>query len=175
MAYISILGYGKKIQKIIISLIIFVAMVGCSDNTSSNQDIRQEEIKKSETAAKAYVSAREQAEKGNPSGFLKLYEISKDDATYTAEYSEVSHDELLNLLYSKTDLWIKTFSQVNQEEFLAYLNQRGLGVSTLPVGAKSEKEVYEHIIINLNKIKGNKTEMNLINFIKLKLEKILEP
>ena len=162
-------------QKIFILIIIFVVMVGCSDDTSSNKGMRQQEIKKSETAAKAYAIAREQAEKDNPSGFLKLYEISNDDDTYTSEYSEVSHDELLYLLYAKTDLWIKTFSQVNQGEFLTYLDQRGLGVSTLPEGAKSEKEVYETILGNLNKIRGNKTEMELVNFTRKKLEKILEP
>ncbi len=133
---------------------------GCKD-VSSEQ--RQREIERSKFAAKEYAVAVKQANNNEPTGFLKLYEIARNDDIYTTEYSEVAEEELFLLLYSKTTLWVKTFSEVDFEEFKAFV--KGIEVSRLPKGVVSEEQFKEDIFNKLGKIKGDKKEMKVIDYI----------
>ena len=151
-------------------IIICLFIISCSGD--SNKNGNHQEVKKSEVAAAAIEVAAKLADKNDPSGFLKLYEIAKDDDTYTVEYSEVAAQELILLLYSKTEIWIKTFSKLDQKEFINYLNHGGLAVTVLPNGMTSEKKFDIAILENLKKIKVNDSEIVLVDYLTQIFEKL---
>jgi hypothetical protein len=148
----------KKIWLIIVLFIVVVS--GCQD---IGPEQRQREIERSKFASKECGNAIKQANNNDPAGFLKLYEIARNDDIYTAEYSEVAAEEINYLLYSKTELWIKTFSKIDLNEFKSYF--KGIEVTELPKGVTSEEQFEEEIFINLRKIKGDKKEIELIDYI----------
>jgi hypothetical protein len=147
-------------------------LISCSDD--SNKIGRQQEIEKSKAAAAAIEMATKLTDKNDPSGFLKLYEIAKDDDMYTVEYSEVAAQELVLLLYSKTEIWIKVFSKIDQKEFFDYLNHGGLPMTVLPNGVASEKDFAIVILENFRKIKAQGTEAALINYLTQIFEKLVK-
>ncbi len=151
----------KKLCISLAMLILFIA--GCSDNNEMSQYQRQIKIEKSKIAVEEYTAAVKQAENNDPAGFLKLYKMAKDDATYTVEYSKVAEDELFLLLYSKPELWIKTFARVDLSEFKSFV--KGIEVSRFPEGVESNEQFREKIFIRLEKIKGNAKEIELIDYI----------
>lgn len=152
-----------------IYLSIFIIVIFAGSNSSSGKEInagqRQREIEQSEFAAKAYDAAVKRAESGDPAGFLKLYEIATDDMTYTVEYSEVANDKLHHLLYSKTELWIKTFAKTDSEKLKSYLKWSGIDVSEFPAGITSEEQFRETIFLKMERIKGGNKETELIDYI----------
>jgi hypothetical protein len=152
-------------KKIYLSLFIIVIIASSSSGKEINSDQRQREIEQSKFAAKAYAVAVKRAESGDPAGFLKLYEIATDDMTYTVEYSEVANDKLHHLLYSKTELWIKTFAKTDLEKFKSYLKWSGIDVSEFPAGITSEEQFRETIFLKMERIKGGKKETELIDYI----------
>ncbi len=158
----------KRITYIFYILIFFIFTVQSCRQRDSNQ--KQQEIQISKIAAEEYKSALKQAAENNPEGLLKLYKIASDDLTYTVEYSEVAGEDLIHFLYSKTELWIRTFSKVELSEFKTYLGKTGLGVSELPEGVTSDGQLKQIIVDNIKKIKGDEKETELIDYI-LKLIK----
>ncbi|MCJ7546397.1 MAG: hypothetical protein MUP30_06175 [Deltaproteobacteria bacterium] len=150
-------------KKISLIVALFILVVGGCKEVSPEQ--RQREIDRTKFASKEYATAAKLADNNDPAGFLKLYEIAKNDDIYTAEYSEVATEELHYLLYSKTELWIKTFSKIDLDEFKSYIKASGIWVTELPKGVASDEQFEKEIFIKLRKIKGNKNEMELINYI----------
>jgi hypothetical protein len=151
-------------RKITLGLVVFVLFAcSCSSGKEISPEQRQREIDQSKKASQAYAAAVKRAEADDPAGFLKLYEIATDDMTYTVEYSEVAQEKLYLLLYSKTALWIKTFSKVDLEKFNAFV--KGIEVSQLPAGVASDEQFKETILSKLEKMKGDKKEMELIDHI----------
>jgi hypothetical protein len=145
--------------KKVLLVMILVLISGCKEKIESKQ--LAEETKKSAQANQVYRSALKLAEDGDPSGLLKLYEISNDDITYTVEYAEVASDSLSYLLYTQTELWIKTFSSINPKQF----KWSGINVPyTLPPGV-TEDGFEEAIYNKLRSYKGSKSEMDLIDHI----------
>ena len=153
-------------RKIYYDLFIFVLIAtSCSSGKEISPDQRQREIEQSKFASEEYAVAVKRAENHDPAGFLKLYAIASDDLTYTVEYSEVAGEKLRYFLHSKTELWIKTFSKVDIDKFKAYLKRSGIGVSKLPNGVASDEQFKEEIFVNLKKMKGDKKETVLIDYI----------
>jgi hypothetical protein len=151
----------KKIW-LILALFIVVAN-GCK---VSEPEPSPEYMKKVQLVVKEYNAAIVQANNNDPAGFLKLYKIARDDDIYTAEYSDVATETLHYLLYSKTDLWIKTFSKVDDlDSFKAYLKVSGMWVTELPKGVASDEQFAEEIFSKLKKIKGDEKEMELVDYI----------
>lgn len=144
---------------LIISLFI-VVVTGCKEISPEQ---KQRESERTKFASKEYAVAAKRADNNDPAGFLKLYEIARDDDTYTAEYSEVAEEKLFLLLYSKTRLWIKTFSKEDMEKFKDFV--KGIEVSRFPAGIASEEQFKEAIFNKLEKIKGDKKEMELVDYI----------
>jgi len=153
-------------RKISLGLVIFVLIAAsCSSEKEISSEQRQREIEQSKYAYQEYAAAAKRAENQDPEGLLKLYAIASDDLTYTVEYSEVAGERLRYLLHSKTELWIKTFSNVEMNRFKTYLKRSGIGVSKLPNGVASDEQFKEDIFTNLKKMKGDKKESALIDYI----------
>ena len=148
-------------------MLIFFSSLNCKKEENANNS---SDIQVSEFASKEYKTALKQAKENNPKGLLKLYKIASDDLTYTVEYSEIARESLIYFLYSKTELWIRTFSKVEFSEFKTYLSKTGLGVSELPERVTSDEQFEKAIADNLKKIKGDKKEIELIDYV-LKLIK----
>jgi uncharacterized protein YcfL len=151
------------------SLALFALMnFGCSESKEINPERKKHQIEKSEYASRAYYSAVSLAEGNEPAGFLKLYEIANDDITYTVEYRELAYDELSLLLYTRTEMWIKTFSKVDQSKFRKFFD--GVNDSQLPEGVSSSEQFLGGILKNLKKLKGDQKEMELVNYLQPLLE-----
>ncbi len=76
------------------------------------------------------------------------------------EYQEAANDVLTELLYTKTEEWIKAFASISDFQF-------SFGVLPLEV---SEAEYDSVVITKLNKIKpNNEGERKLIKYIQSKL------
>ena len=134
----------------LIGLLLFA--LGCGQGEPV-QD-RFAEVQKSEFARMTLGNAIKDAGNNKEEGFLKLYEISLDaDNIYTVEYQEGADDELTLLLYTKTGLWVKALSKVNNFKFL-------FGV--LPENL-TEEEHDRGVLANLKKINGNARERALID------------
>lgn len=92
----------SKVKNICLMIALFSVFVsGCKD---ISHEQKQREIERAKFASKEYADAAKQADNNDPAGFLKLYEIARDDSTYTVEYSDVATERLHYLLYSKTPL-----------------------------------------------------------------------
>jgi hypothetical protein len=152
-------------RKVFVTLVVIACIgIGCSDNNkviSPEQKLR--ETMQSKQAAKAYADAIKLANINNASGFLKLYEMATNDSVYTVEYSEVAEEQIFLLLYSKTELWIKTFSKIDQSKMKNFI--KGIEVSKLPKGVSSDDQFKEAIFRNLEKMKGDQNELELIEYI----------
>ncbi len=141
------------------SVILFAA---CGQQSSSTTDETHQiaSAKKRETAGQVFLSALNDARADKRAGFLALYDISKDPDTYTVEYQEAANDVLTELLYTKTEEWIKAFASISDFQF-------SFGVLPLEV---SEAEYDSVVITKLNKIKpNNEGERKLIKYIQSKL------
>jgi len=151
-------------RKIYLGLAVFALI---ATNYSSGKEIspkqRQHEIEQSKFASKEYSDAVKRAENDDPAGFIKLYEIATNDVTYTVEYSEVAEEQLFLLLYSKTRLWIRIFAHIDQKKLKTFV--KGVEVSQLPKGVASHEQFKETIFNKLEKIKGDKKEMELVDYI----------
>lgn len=152
-------------RQISLSLVFIVLIAtNCSSGKEISPGQRQHEIEQSKFASQEYAAAAKRSENMDPGGLLKLYAIASDDLTYTVEYSEVAGERLRYLLHSKTELWIKTFSKVDIDKFKAYLKRSGIGVSQLPNGVTSDEQFNEQILVNLKKIRVDKKEAELIDY-----------
>lgn len=147
---------------IVLLVLTFAACDVCFAEAGIN-DARQKEIEHAEASSRAYAAAVKLAENYDPAGFLKLYEIATDDTRFTEEYSEIAYDELSLLLYSNTELWIKTFSRLDQKNFRKLFN--GVNDSQFSEGDSSEKQFVEGIVENLKAIKGDQKEMELVDYV----------
>ena len=150
-------------KKISLIIALFIVVVGGCQEISPEQ--KQREIERTKFASREYAAAARLADNNDPAGFLKLYEIAKNDDIYTAEYSEVASEKLHYLLHAKTELWIKTFSKTDLNEFKSYIKASGIWVTELPKGVTSDEQFEKEIFIKLRKIKGDKKEMELTNYI----------
>jgi len=120
-------------------------------------------INDSQKLREEYETAVKQVGSNNPAGLLKLYEIAFEGRS--AEISEVARDKLLHFLYSRTELWIRVFSKIDLEKFKSYLKAGGLAILELPKGVSSEEQYKEEVGKRLESIRGNKKEMELIQYI----------
>lgn len=147
--------------------ICFAVIFLLSTNSSESKEIsatqKQVEFKKSKDASKEYAIAIRQAENNEPAGFLKLFEIATNDLTYTVEYSEVAHEQIILLLYSKPGLWVKTFAQIDLGKMKALIQD--IEVTDLPKDALSDDQFKESIFNKLKKTKGNIKEKQLIDYL----------
>jgi hypothetical protein len=137
-------------------------MIGCSDTKTKDSDSKKNVIE-SERSEKEYPNAVKSAESNNPEGLLQLYEIASK--SISAETSEIARDKLLHILYSKPELWIRTFSKTDLESFKRYLKTGGMAILELPKGVESEEQYEQEIVKKLSKIRGDEKEMELINYI----------
>src|SRR4030065_1692629 len=102
----------KKTWLMVMSLILVSTVCTCKQEPNSSY---MEEV---ESVVKEYNAAALQAHQNNPVGYLKIYEIARNDNNkYPDEYSSVAGDDLFNLLYSNAELWIRTFSKIDVEKF----------------------------------------------------------
>ena len=149
----------KKTWLMVMSLILVSTVCTCKQEPNSSY---MEEV---ESVVKEYNAAALQAHQNNPVGYLKIYEIARNDNNkYPDEYSSVAGDDLFNLLYSNAELWIRTFSKIDVEKFKDFVKRHGIEVATLPEGVSNE-QFKETIFRNLEKIKGDKKEMELVDYI----------
>ena len=120
-------------------------------------------MKQAAFAGKEYAFASKQADNNDSAGYLKLYEMAKNDNNvYPTDWSEVAQEKIFLLLYSNAELWVRTFSKVDQEKFKDFA--KGIEVSQNPKGV-SDEQFKETIFHNLEKIKGDKKEMELVDYI----------
>lgn len=147
-------------RKICIVIVLFFAITGCKEISPEQ---RQREIERTRAASRAYDAAVLQANNNDPAGFLKLYEIANNADIYTAEYSAVAEENIYLLLFAKTELWIKTFSKLDLQKLKTFV--KGIEVSRLPQGVVSEEQFKETIFTKLKKIRGDKREMELVDYI----------
>jgi hypothetical protein len=160
-------------NKLLASLAIFALLIlGCSESKEYSPEKKLQiklQTEKSDRASQAYYSAVNMAERNEPAGFLKLYEIANDDITYTVEYTELAYDEISLLLYSRTEMWVKTFSKVEQSNFRKFFY--GANDSQLPDGVSSSEQFVAGILKRLKEIKGNEKEMEFANYLYQLIEK----
>lgn len=158
---------GKKLAVIVIAGIAFTIVLysGLSYfGFFRKQEPSPEYLKMAEFAGKMYTSAAKQADNNEPAGYLKLYEMATDDNDiYPTDWQEVAHEKVILLLYSNTELWVKTFSKVDSRKFKDRV--KGIGVSQYPEGVSSDEQFMETIFHNLGKIRGNEKEMELVDYI----------
>ena len=153
----------KNIQTLLI-LCAFIISNSSYGNETSSAAQNQKSVYQSTSVPMIYADAVKRAENNEPAGFLKLYEIAGDDGTYTVEYSEAAYDELSLLLYSRTAMWVKTFSKVDQDKFRKFFN--GINDAQYPKGITSSEQFVEGILSRLNKVKGDKKEAELVSYLK---------
>ena len=139
-----------------------IIIIGCSDTKNNDTDSKKVKIE-SERLEKEYPSAVKLAESNNPEGLLQLYEIASK--SISAETSEIARDKLLQMLYWKPELWIRTFSKTDLTSFKKYLKTGGMAILELPKSVASEEQYEQEIVKKLSKIKGDEKEMELINYI----------
>jgi vacuolar-type H+-ATPase subunit D/Vma8 len=147
-----------------LSLVIFaLLMLGCGKSEQITPAQKQAAIEHSKMASQAYGEATTMAKRNDPAGFLKLYEIATDCSTYTVEYCEVAYDSLSELLYTNNRMWVKTFAKVDQakfrETFIGVNDAEVIGVNLPTV------EFVGEIIKQLERIKGNQQEMELVAYL----------
>jgi hypothetical protein len=159
ITFSTFFGNEMKINFIIIAFLL--AILGCSENIDE-KEIQKEGIEYQKKVDEYNVAVK-QAQNNNPGGFLKLYEIVTEGDS--AELSVIGRDRLVLLLHDKTELWITIFSKTDLIKFKNYLKAGGAAIIDLPKQFPSEKQFYEEILKKLRKIKGNKKEMELINYI----------
>lgn len=116
-----------------------------------------------------YAEAVRLAEKNDPAGFLKLYSLAEEGDS--AEWAEVSRDTLCELLYSKTALWVKVFSSVEQQRLKGYLENGGLAVLDLPKGVKSPEDFSKEVAAKLKKARLTGKEKELALYLEALLMK----
>jgi hypothetical protein len=149
-------------KKWLIVALFIVVVTGCKEISPVQ---KQREIKRAEFAATEYAAAAKRADNNDPVGYLKLYEIARDDDNiYTTDYSEVAEEKLFLLLYSHPELWLKTFSKVDLKKFKDFVKGIEVSRSARPEGVSNER-FRETILKNLEKIKGDKREMELVDYI----------
>jgi hypothetical protein len=159
----------KRIAVVWILILLF--FLGCNEHEKSgteeiNLNNQREEYaanQREEYAAKTMKNALNQAKNNNPAGLLKLFEIANDDLTYGVYRSEGALEALSYFLYSKSELWIKTFAQIDLEKFKSTFTT--ISDTDPPEDGSPDKRVVETIYKNMKKIKGNKNEMALANYI----------
>lgn len=110
--------------------------------------------------SREYSAAVRLADQGNPDGFLRLYKMAS--GSDSAEWSETARDKLCGLLYSRTGLWLKTFSSVDQASFENYLQHGGLAMLAYPEGIASEEEYSKAVLAKLAKHHPRDKEAKLI-------------
>lgn len=147
---------------VVICILIAVGIVMTIDK-NVNAEQPKDEIEQSKMAASELAEAIKQAEAENPDGLLKLYDIATNDPKFTVEYSEAAQEQIYLFLYSKTELWIKTFSKADLGKFKTFV--QGIDVSQLPEGVSSDEEFRKTIFQKLEKIRGDDREMELIHHI----------
>ncbi|MCM2268201.1 MAG: hypothetical protein NDI60_10565 [Elusimicrobiales bacterium] len=143
--------------KISFSICCFAFSLGCSDNDSV-ETVKAPATYNSnigEVAGTVFSGALRDATAKKGAGFLKLYEISKNPDTYTVEYQEAANDALTELLYTDTELWINTFSDIDNFSF-------SFGV--LPENV-TEKQYDDAIRSKLARIKPNAKEKIVIRYV----------
>jgi hypothetical protein len=149
----------KNIQLIVVLFTVIV--IGCD----FKQEPSPEYMKQAEFASKTYDAAVIKADNNDPAGYLTLYEMARNDSDiYPTDWQEVANEKLDLLLYSNTALWVRTFSKVDMEKFKDFVGP-GFGVSQYPEGIFSEEQFQNTIIANLEKIRGDKKEMELVDHI----------
>ena len=151
-------------RKIWLIVALFIVVTnGCK----CKQEPSPEYMKKAELAGNEYTSASERAGKNDPAGYLKLYEMARnDDNVYPTDWQEVSKEKVFFLLYLNTELWVTTFSKVDSEKFKDFVKDAGIEVSRSgrPKGVSNE-QFKETIFINLRKFKGDKKEIELVDYV----------
>jgi hypothetical protein len=157
----SIFVFGNRIKVNFIFIAFLLVIFGCSQDKDDKQ-LEKERLRYKELVSE-YSVAVERARNNDPAGFLKLYEIVTEKDS--AELSETGRDELVLLIHDKTELWISIFSKTDLQKLKNYLKAGGAGIVELPKQFPSEKQFYEDILKNLTKIKGNRKEMDLVNYI----------
>jgi hypothetical protein len=153
---------GKAIKGVGLLLIILFLIFACSDD-KHKQSNTQKAPNEEERLKKEYDLALSQAQNNDPAGLLRLYQIASESRS--AEMSEIARDKLAQFLYSKSELWVKTFSRTDSDKFKNYLRKGGLAVLDLPKEVASEEEFKEEILKKLKRIKGDEKEKELIQFI----------
>jgi hypothetical protein len=161
------IGSGKGIGIILFGLLVTIMTIGCSDNTNNSVQKEKEKIE-SDLLGKEYDAAVRLARNNRPEGLLKLYKISTSGKS--AELSEIADEELHYLLYKNTELWIKTFANnvdlvKFKSDFAATSALSELDEYEFPEGKISFAQYKKGVINRLRKIKGNKKEMELTDFV----------
>jgi len=110
-----------------------------------------------------YLAAVKSADNNSPEGFLRLYKIASEGDS--AELSESARDKLCLLLYTKTGLWLKVFSGVEQAKFRNYLKRGGLATLEYPKGIDSEDEFYKLVLVRLSKHRAAGKERELLTYL----------
>lgn len=138
-----------------------ILLAACTQQSPSEIDVarRIASTEKRETSGKAFLKALNDAQADKREGFLALYDISKNPDIYTVEYQEAANDALTELLYTKTEAWVKAFASVSDFKF-----SFGVLPEEIP-----EAEYNAVVLTKLNKIQPNEDERKLIAYMKSKL------
>lgn len=107
-------------------------------------------------------------------GMLKLYEIASRDDIYSVEFSEVATIKLHQLLYYKTDLWVRSFAQLDAEgmkEFKEYVHYSGIATTHFADDTLfTVDEFRKGVITKLEAISGSKDQGELVRFLREQLK-----
>jgi hypothetical protein len=149
----------KNICFLRILVAIFLSFNFACESKQTSSQVSDE----SKRAAIEYSSAVNKVEANDPSGLLKLYEIATNDVIYTVEYSEIAQESIQEYLFNKPELWVKTFSEIDQEEFRKFFNS--VGFSDYPEGVLSDEQYIKLLLNKLSNIKWKNKEAELVNYI----------
>ncbi len=123
---------------------------GCSRGSDVEREKHRTEYdQRIQVEAKEVGDAVKKSNNNEKEGFLDLYRIGINiDNKYSVEYQESANDALTELLLTKTELWVRTFSEVKDFKF-------NLGV--LPQNI-SDGEYRKTIMRKLMETRWNKDE-----------------
>jgi hypothetical protein len=158
-----ILSSKKNVLYVLLILILVISTLAYRNRFISRREEKYKAYnEKGYKALEEFVIAVKQASKNDTTALLELYELAANDSTYAEEASKAARSSLYFFLRKKTEFWVSTFSEVDQDKFKAFLREKGLDFST---SSKTEEKYKQETIDNLKKIKGNEKETELINYI----------
>lgn len=155
-------------KRFLMMTLLSALLSACDQGPPISPEHQQKEAELSEAAAKDWNTAWEQAQRNQSAGLHKLFEIADDCDTYTVEYCEIAYDDLSLLLYTKTALWVKTFAAMDQARFrkrFVDIRYETINPAILPKDVTSEVQFYEGIMARLKKVKGDKKEVELAQYL----------
>jgi hypothetical protein len=140
---------------------LLVIIAGCPDQKERDKIANFDDAKERQE----WRIAQEQIKNDNQAGLLKLWEIATE--SISAENSEIASEQVHGYLYSKPELWIRTFSTLEFAKFKKDFEASDIDTyrftrdGELPIAVVARK-----VVPDLKKMKGkNQQEQVLIDYL----------